>query len=218
MDLQISKKEIAVIQANYELAKLESNNYKKEIENLNKKLMEYKSMEIDKILLEAKHKCEEQAQAHAKFIIDKNGDIHSKSKRMRFDSEFQDDFIPLESSSYKDSRDSKASEKHIKIEKSDIVIFDEKVPKYKNTLLCYHGKDCNFTNCYFAHSFDYIRVCPDGTQCNFSLCRAMFHTNEDREKFIEKNKYYQQRLCKQYMTSKKCDKVSCSYVHFYKYK
>lgn len=82
-------------------------------------------------------------------------------------------------------------------------------------ILCYYGKNCDKKDCVYGHTLEELSICPYGLTCNRS-CRFMFHSIENKRKFIETNVSCVQKLCKEFNIHGKCSSKLCEHIHYNK--
>lgn len=80
--------------------------------------------------------------------------------------------------------------------------------------LCYHGSNCTYNSCHFAHKLQQLVVCPLGKKCQAQKCCFMLHSEDERERLsrLIRDDKLTTAICRDYQNSY-CD-GRCGKVHF----
>lgn len=183
---------------------IDSSNTK--LEDARKEFEKVKSdLEIDKFLHESR------ANAIQKLLDVANKDI----------SELQDELRKYKDKEIAGSAINKVSlettkRKHDYYEYDNFTTKKNKSNKFeKKRILCFNFNTCTFQGCTYGHSVDELSLCPYGEHCDKRNCDFMFHSEENKQKFIQKNRQYDQFLCINYYKNGNCNDESCNFIHIY---
>ena len=188
-------------------SKLDSS--KKKVEDLIQNTEKLKcDHEIDKFLYESRNS------ATQKLLDIANKDINELQEKLKQITDSKNTDITVKDITTKRKHDEKDKEEDKEEDNARCKQTKHTDSKQKR-ILCYRFSKCNFPECSYGHSVDELCMCPFGEYCDRKFCHYMFHSEENKKKFIEHNNKYIKVLCKDYFKNGFCIDKYCNKIHYY---
>ena len=202
--------QINALEKNIEDCNLKLNTANQKIENMIQKTEKIKSeFEIDKFLLDS------QRRAVENLLDISNKDISELQEKLKQITEKKPtDIMEKEiTTKHKYAEEDKDDKDDKKDKEDNHITKKQKYNDMPKRILCYNFSKCNFHECTYGHSIEELAICPYGEYCNRKSCNYMFHSDENKVRFIEQNRKYNQLLCIEYYKNGYCYDKFCNEIH-----
>ena len=201
--------QIDSLEKNMQSSNSKLNTANQKLETIVQKTEQMKSsFEFDKFLWESK------TSAVEKLLDIANKDINELQEKLKQITDAKNTDITVKDITTKRKHDKKDKEEDKEEDNARC-----KQTKYTDSkqkrILCYRFSKCNFPECSYGHSVDELCICPFGEYCDRKFCHYMFHSEENKKKFIEHNNKYIKVLCKDYFKNGFCIDKFCNKIHYY---